>query len=305
MLQDQARSSASSRRGVSLRNTLRHLAVATALLSVGACSTRSEFGYATLMNEVPATKAIIVPPPGGPAIVAVLQRNYKNGISQEISLATASSANGQNTIYVSMMNDPTALTETDDILSIPALRPDRLQAEMDERFPGIDMTPSVVYVQNRYGPFGFGTGRSASGDTCLYAWQRIEPTEAAIIATSGVISIRMRLCDADASDQQLLRSMYGFTISSYFMSKDWNPYGRPPSPPAHLGEPDAPLYPHSLMESGSTTSSSSATRTIVRTVSRPVRTVDKDTVLPAAAAPAPVSNVPENGFPIVPPPPGQ
>ncbi|MDF2688907.1 MAG: hypothetical protein K0Q80_1872, partial [Microvirga sp.] len=207
----------------SLSRALQALAILPVLVA-GACTTRNDIGFATLMNEVPATQAIIVPPPGGPSIVAVLQRNYQNGVTQEIALSTASLTSGQNAFYVSLATGRRGLSEIDDILSVPAsITQDRIAGEMEERLPGIEMQTSLVYVQNRYGPFGFATGRSASGDTCLYAWQRIEPTEPAIFIPGGVISVRLRLCDAAATQEQLLRSMYGFTISAYYMSNFWNP----------------------------------------------------------------------------------
>ncbi|HZW48495.1 MAG TPA: cellulose biosynthesis protein BcsN, partial [Microvirga sp.] len=182
-------------------------------LLAAACTSRSELGFATLMSEVPATRAIIVPPPGGPSIVAVLQRGYQNGVSQEIALSTASLTPGQNAFYVSLASGTAPQSEIDDVLSLPPLTEDRIQKEMEERLPGIEMQTSLVYVQNKYGPFGFATGRSASGDVCLYAWQRIEPNEPAVLVPGGTISVRLRLCDVSATPEQLLRSMYGFTIS--------------------------------------------------------------------------------------------
>lgn len=271
-----------------------------------ACTTRSELGFATLMNEVPATRAIIVPPPGGPSIVAVLQRNYQNGVAQEIALSTASLTPGQNAFYVSLATGSTPQSEIDDVLSLPSLAQDRLEREMDERLPGIEMQTSLVFVQNKYGPFGFATGRSASGDTCLYAWQRIEPNEPAVLVPGGTISIRLRLCDAAATQEQLLRLMYGFTISAYYLSGSWNPYGAPPPVPAQLGEIDAPIYPLG-MNGG--TAIVRERRIQVRTSPAPAsRLVDKDTVLPTAPAqsliPSPQEPVasPQTGYPIVPPP---
>lgn len=284
-----------------LSRALRTLAILPVLVS-GACATRNDIGFATLMNEVPATQAIIVPPPGGPSIVAVLQRNYQNGVSQEIALSTASLTPGQNAFYVTLATGRRGLSEIDDILSLPAsITQDRVAGEMEERLPGIEMQTSLVYVQNRYGPFGFATGRSANGDTCLYAWQRIEPDKPAVFIPGGVISVRLRLCDAAATQEQLLRSMYGFTISAYYMSNFWNPYGDPPSPPAQLGQIDAPIYPLGM----GTAERPAVVRQRVR-VERTVpisRTVDKDTVIPTRGPAAPeVPEGPPTGYPVVPPP---
>ncbi len=213
---------------------LKLFAVAATLLSVAACAGRSDLGYASLMSEVPATRAIVVPPPGGPAVVAVLQRMYQNGISQEIALSTASLTSGQNAFYVSLLNNTSSNMDIPETLSLPPLTPDRIESEMEERIPGVEMQTSLVYVQNKFGPFGFATGRSSRGDLCLYAWQQIEPDKPAILVPGGAISVRLRLCDADASVDQLLRIMYGYTIAAYYRQESWNPYGDPPSPPPRL-----------------------------------------------------------------------
>jgi hypothetical protein len=277
-----------------------------------ACSTRSELGFATLMSEVPATRAIILPPPGGPAIVAVLQRTFLNGVSQEIALATASSTAGQNAFHVSLINDPVTQSEIDDTLTIPRLTQELVQKEMAERLPGIDMSTSLIYVQNKYGPFGFATGRTPSGDLCLYAWQRIETNEPAIFTPGGIVSIRLRLCDADATAEQLLRTMYGFTISAFFEAGAWNPYGSPPPVPAHLGQIDAPIFPPIPPQPESRVIvrrqyPAPALRPAIRPLAEPRQVVDKDTFFPSPPVPSPppASDVTASSgeFPIVPPPP--
>jgi hypothetical protein len=271
-----------------------------------ACTTRSELGYATLLNEVPATRAIIVPPPGGPSIVAVLQRNFQNGVSQEIALSTASLTPGQNAFYVTLATGSMPQSEIDDVLSLPPLSQDRLQKEMDDRLPGVEMQTSLVYVQNKYGPFGFATGRSASGDVCLYAWQQIEPNEPAVFVPGGTISVRLRLCDAAATQEQLLRSMYGFTILAYYMSGSWNPYGSPPPVPAQLGAIDAPIYPLGMNGAASTTVVRERRIRVESAPTPATRLIDKDTVLPATQPVAPSLQAPaaspETGYPVVPPP---
>jgi hypothetical protein len=285
-------------------------ATLAACLLAAACTARSELGFASLTSEVPAARAIIVPPPGGPAIVAVLQRTYQNGVSQEIALSTASLTPGQNAFYVSLASGTSPQSEIDDVLKLPALAQDRIQEEMEERLPAIEMQTSLVYVQNKYGPFGFATGRSANGDVCLYAWQRIEPNEPAILVPGGVISIRLRLCDAAATQEQLLRSMYGFTISAYYLSGSWNPLGSPPPVPQELGQIDAPLYPLGMNAAPGATV---IRERRIRTEPGPApasRLIDKDTVVPSPAlppaptVPAPPA-APEEGYPIVPPPPSQ
>jgi hypothetical protein len=282
--------------------------LATAVLTtLSACAGRSDLGFATLMSEVPATRAIIVPPPGGPSVVAVLQRSYQDGLSQEIALSTASLTTGQNAFYVSMLNNTQANPEQSETLSLPSLSQDRLLSEMEERMPGVEMQTSLVYVQNKFGPFGFATGRSSSGDLCLYAWQRIEPDEPAVFLPGGSVSVRLRLCDADATVEQLLRVFYGFTIAAYYRQESWNPYGDPPPPPAQLGETNAPMYPLGLGSDTATVrrrSVSGETRRVVPAAPR--RMIDKDSATPAIPEPSPpLPTAPESGYPVVPPPPSQ
>jgi hypothetical protein len=286
---------------------LKSLAAVALLLTASACSTRSELGFATLMREVPPTQAAILPPPGGPSVVAVLQRTYQNGISQEIALSTASATTGQNAFYVSLRNDPVTRSEIEDVLTIRPITQEMVQAEMEERLPGINMQTSLIYVQNKYGPFGFATGRSAAGDLCLYAWQQIEPNEPAVLAEGGIISMRLRLCDADATTEQLLRIMYGYTISAFFSSGNWNPYGSPPPPPAHLGQIDAPIYPPIASTARPATVVRQRVLRVEETpVVRPVpgRVIDKDTVPAPISAPVPAGpSEPLENYPVVPPPP--
>ncbi len=297
-----------TRKPASHYKALNCLAGIAVLTTVAACAGRSDLGYASLMSEVPATRAIVVPPPGGPSVVAVLQRQYQDGLSQEIALSTASRTSGQNAFYVSLLNNTAGNMDIPDTLSLPSMAPDRIQSEMEERIPGVEMQTSLVYVQNKFGPFGFATGRSSTGDLCLYAWQRIEPGEPAIFVPGGAVSVRLRLCDADASVDQLLRVFYGYTIAAYYRQESWNPYGEPPSPPAHFGEKDAPMYPLGLGGREDATvvrrrSLSEGTRRVAPPVQAPRRAIDKDTGAPPAAAPP--ETAPPSGYPVVPPPPAQ
>jgi len=291
-----------------LRSALNLVAATVVLTGASACAGPSSLDYTTLMAEVPATRAIIVPPPGGPSVVAVLQQTYQNGISQEIALSTASLTTGQNAFYVSLLNNAASNPEIPETLSLPPLTPDRIEREMEERLPGVEMRTSLVYAQNKFGPFGFATGRSTTGDLCLYAWQQIEPSEPALLVPGGAISVRLRLCDADATVNQLLRVFYGYTIAAYYRQETWNPYGRPPSPPPQFGEIDAPMYPLGLDGNGAVVRRQTVItqpRRAVPSEEAPRRPIDKDTVLPGVPAPSAPEAAPPSGYPTVPAPPAQ
>jgi len=299
------------RRGSRLAPLRKAVPLAAFVLAAAGCTMRPDLGFLSLTAQVPVTEAIVVPPPGGPAVIAVLQRKYQNGVSQEIALSTAASTLGQNAFYVGFINNPEAVSENGDVLRLRPPNPERIQSEMEERLPGIDMRTSLLYAQNKYGPFGFATGRSGTGDLCLYAWQQIEPDQPALFVPHGAISVRLRLCDADATEAQLLRTMYGFTISAYMDSGGWTPYGSPPPPPAFLGQMNAPINPLGSGEGIAGPGPRGLTRSrrieVEESVTRD-RVIDKDTVPAEPAQPAEpavpdVPSAPPAGYPVVPPPP--
>lgn len=192
---------------------------------------------ATLLQEVPPTAALVLPPPGSLAVVTVLERRYANALTQTVVLASDSTVAGENAIEVTFFGPVGPGAAQGDTLRWRPLDPVRVSNEMIEKFPGVRMTRSPYYVQNGYGPFGYGVGRPRGGGTCLYAWQQIEPPRNKFgePKSRGSISLRVRLCRATASEEELLRFMYGLVISGYFLPAGWNPYGPAPSPPADLG----------------------------------------------------------------------
>ena len=200
---------------------------------------------ATLLQELPPTAALVLPPPGSLAVVTVLERRYANALTQTIVLANDSNTPGENSIEATFFGPVGPGAAQGDTLRWRPLDPVRVSNEMIDKFPGVRMTRSPYYVQNGYGPFGYGVGRPRGGGTCFYAWQQIEPprNKYGEPRTRGSISLRVRLCRAAASEEDLLRFMYGLTISGYFLPAGWNPYGPAPAPPASLGGLAAPSLP--------------------------------------------------------------
>ncbi len=203
----------------------------------------SSIATATQSVHAPLTKAFLTPPPGGPAMLALVETKYANAVAQEIAIATRSAVPGQNAFHVTIYRQPKpGLKDTlpDRELGRPALR-----KEMNERLPGVPMKFADYYVQNRYGPFGYAVGRAASGELCLYAFQRIVPNQARYIIEGprGAIAVRLRFCDIRATEPELLASMYDFSINAYVRSYSWNPYGEAAPPSPSLGKPSAPVLP--------------------------------------------------------------
>lgn len=282
------------------------LATAAALAACAPISARDTL-TATQASEVPLAKAIVTPPPGGPAVIAVLERQYVNAVSQEIALATASAAVGQNAFHASLFGAPTDANALGGTLRDGALALDEIETEMSERMPGVDMRVSPNFVQNKYGPFGYAIGRAAAGDLCLYAWQRIEPamTTLSLMRTPGAIAVRLRLCQQNATEADLLPVFYGYTINAYLRSGTWDPYGQVPAVPEGLGELGKPITPLGLG------SEAGVTFPPVRAVAPPVR--PRAATRPAAERlpgerlpdePRRTPATPEETYPVVPPPPG-
>lgn len=218
-------------------------------------------------------------PAGGPAIVGVIQKRYSNSTTQEIVLANSARNPNQNFMRVTMFGPVKLTTGRYNQLPNDPLALMNAGQEMRWYMPGVKMTVSTLYAQNRYGSFGYATGRSSTGDGCIYAWQRIRAPDhdSTMISNQGTIAIRLRYCAPGASDIDLLNVMAGFTINAYFLSPGWNPYGAPPQPPDELGKPGATVLPDATAFTGS-----------VPAVARPVKprrvpvATDETGVLPAA-----------------------
>lgn len=208
--------------------------------------TDAELSFATRAIAVDAGRALVMLPPGSPPIVSVTQRNYDNAIAQTISLATRGRVSGENAIDVAFLTAADVPEDTGvegRLLSSPSIEDFAIAREMEERFPGVAMAPAAIYFQNRYGPFGYAFGRSAAGDGCLYAWQRVASGDSIFRPKTGLISIRLRVCEPGASETALLRLAYGYSINASLRRSGWNPIGDAPQPQAGLGESGVPIYP--------------------------------------------------------------
>lgn len=218
-----------------LRKTISLVAVAG--MMAGCTSTggvRQPSGPETVAPE----KALVLPPPGGPSIVSVVERKRGNGVEQNISLFTSSSVPGQNFLKVQFFGASGANPGTGDA-GFSMINESGIAREVARSAPGVPMATSATFLQNSYGPFGYASGVSRAGDTCIYAWQQIRSSVAANTQARnfGMIQLRLRLCDARASERQLLGIVYGYTVTGTFDGEIWNPYGHAPPPTQHSEAP--------------------------------------------------------------------
>ncbi len=209
---------------------------------LAACSGGEPIHTASTNRSVPLENAFVLPPPGGPTIVGIIERRFTNATQQDIALATNSQAAGQNNLRVRLFGPVERAGAGLSSLSIQSMTPVNVIAEMRAALPGVAMARSPYYVQNRYGPFGYAVGRKGGSDLCLYGWQNLRGSPA-VGNNKGQIDIRLRLCQSGATEQQLLSVMYGYTVAAFFSDRGWNPYGDAPPLPEGLGKPGNEIYP--------------------------------------------------------------
>lgn len=209
---------------------------------------------ASLTSEVEVAEAMVLPEPGStPPVIAVVQTNFLNAIEQEIVLGTNSHSRGQNAIYVVFFGPVKGRTGWENTRADDFLNTEVIDQEMLDRMPGVTMYTSNYFVQNRYGPFNYAIGNAGGGELCIYGWQRIQSQVPMFLTfrDRGSMSIRLRLCQIGATEQDLLRVMYRYSINAYFLPHVWQPYGRPLGEPEGIGRIGGPLaYPSGLQGDG-------------------------------------------------------
>ncbi|TXI02566.1 MAG: cellulose biosynthesis protein BcsN [Rhizobium sp.] len=217
--------------------------ISLACLATG-CTTTGQVHQSIGVETVSSDKALAFPPPGGPAIVNIVERRHAKDVEQTISLFTSSSVPGQNFLKVQFLgvtgSNPGLGSRPFNTISEGAIA-----REMASAIPGVRLARSATFVQNSYGPFGYAAGQSRSGDTCLYAWQQVKagfaPSQEQ--RNFGMVQVRIRLCDARATERQLLGTVYGYTIAGHFAGAALNPFGGPRSVDAVVGKPGEIVYP--------------------------------------------------------------
>lgn len=159
------------------------------------------------------SSAFILPPPGGPAIITAVETRFPNAIRQDISLATEARSTGENKISIIRFTGRGGDGSDAALKDIPFTQVN-LTAEALAAWPNSGMAVSPYYVQNAYGPFGYAIAKPPNGDSCLYAWQRIEPAlKPSGAVERGAIIIRVQLCRRGVSEEALLSIMYNLRLN--------------------------------------------------------------------------------------------
>jgi hypothetical protein len=211
------------------------------------CGARDGVRLSDTAVTVPSETAFALPPPGGPAVVNIVERRFSNSTQQDIFLFTSAATPGQNVLRLQLFGPVGLQMDGQKGLGYSSIRASEIAKEMRRELPGVALTQSPLYLQNNYGPFSYAYGRGHGNDACLYAWQQIRSPEEArtVFQNRGTIQVRLRLCEDGASEEKLLATMYGYTIRAAFNAPGWNPYGEPPSADPTLGRTGNPIYPKS------------------------------------------------------------
>ncbi|UAX95615.1 cellulose biosynthesis protein BcsN [Ensifer adhaerens] len=219
-------------------------ALLAATAAISGCTTRQDVGTPTGSVMVPPENALILPPPGGPAVLNVVERRRTNAIEQDIYLYTSAATPGQNVLRAKFFGPMNARFDQQNTSRYAGIQDNRMMAEARRALPGVPLSLNPYFLQNNYGPFGYAYGQGRADDACIFAWQQIRQQEnhRSPLKGYGTIQIRLRYCAAGASEAELLSPVYGYTITGTFGDPAWNPYGAPPPVEAGLGRTGNPIY---------------------------------------------------------------
>ena len=199
------------------------LGCATAL---GGCALSGMTGYQSAASKAfyqrdpaltqrrTAASALAALPASAGQVLAVDETRYSNGLTQKIVLAGGLHGYGANEIdiRVRLSADPSNIATNP--ITLPASDDAAIAQELSNVFPHIAMHDVPVLLQNRYGPYGLAAGKSASGETCIYAWQSFDnfghrnhaaPASlvGGLVAPLEPATVRVRLCQHGVSADAL------------------------------------------------------------------------------------------------------
>lgn len=237
-----------------------------------------------------ASDAVIIPPPGGPAIVSLISTTFPNAVRQDIFLATEARTAGENKISVIMFAGKGGDGSGAGLRDVPFTQVN-LTAEALAAWPNSGMAVSPYFVQNAYGPFGYAIGKPGNGDTCIYAWQRITPTlKPSGAIDRGAVTIRLQLCRTGATEQQLVEIMYKLRLDASLF-----PPGRAPLAIGVIGNPIRPVGAQGFAEVIPSGPAPAPRAAVVRAVATPVAITTPAVTVPTPAAGAPIVPSPTSG----------
>lgn len=215
------------------------------VLVLSSCNTPAGVQQSGAPKMLTPEEALVFPPPGGPEILTVINRNYSNAVQQDVILRSDAATPGQNSFKIQLFGPQRPDDTGKDGLSNSSLRVSAISREIRTAFPGVAMATSAEYLQNSYGAFSYAAGHGRGKDTCIYGWQQIRAADSMRqgLKNLGRINVTLRLCQSGVTVSDLLTVMYNYTITGNYKSENWNPYGTAPEPDKGIGRSGSPIYP--------------------------------------------------------------
>jgi hypothetical protein len=281
--------------GGPLRRWTASAAILLMTLAVEGCAAQRAVVEDSNAHVVSPTLAFVSLGPGAPSDLSVIESPYANATRQTIALTTHGKTPGENQLRIDVFGLTNPNVAPDSALPDRPLNEADLMSEAQDTLPDVPLRISANYMQNRYGPFGYAVGKSARGDTCVYAWQRLETPEQklTIVNSRNTISVRLRICDPKAAEATLASLMMNLSVNVRLSGGSWTPDPKALSPA--IGAAGAPMAPSQVLAAAVNPfppSSAVATRT-----PRAKRAVAPEPVSALAVSPSP------SGVLVPPPPP--
>jgi hypothetical protein len=216
------------------------------MVGLAGCTATKNATTISAPRTIEASQAMIIPAPGGPNVISVIEERFSDGVEQKVILATDATNEGQNYLSIRIYGPMERETQGQKRLGYRAFTSAALSAEVYRAMPGVPMKVSGLFLRNSYGPIGYAFGHTKAGDSCIFGWQQLRSSDAerSGYRNVGAIQVRLRLCENGASEKALLSVMYGYTVNGSFSSDQWNPFGRPKDAASTIGVNGEPIYPN-------------------------------------------------------------
>jgi hypothetical protein len=167
-----------------------------------------------LAKALPQSDSNVSFPVDSPTTVAVLEKRSKHSIEQKAVLEKSPGVSGQNFFKLTVYDSGANQAGDENASGRPNVGSHKIDGELKKYIPDARMKRSLLYAENKYGPFGFATGVDRAGNTCTYAWQNLDGNPQ-LLERARTFEIRLRLCEPRAASEDAVRVMEGFTIVGY------------------------------------------------------------------------------------------
>lgn len=166
-----------------------------------------------ISSEVAPEFAVALLPVTGGRIKSVRQTARKDYLQQQIVYENASESFGENGITVEIGKPSLDVS----LLRSPSKR--QIISEMRQAFPGVGMAIQPSAEENLQGVYGYATGKFASGGSCIYGWQMVNPNanRNPVALMAGIdrkyrMQIRMRYCHPGIPEERIKALMDGLRV---------------------------------------------------------------------------------------------